>query len=106
MVAAISFDDLPPTWNSFDLEAFSRDKRLWGRQQDALRNALKALQRYYDEWPDYWDFINRMCFWMAKGSGKTLVLIKLIEILSQLMGLDETPTYDILVLAYRDDLIE
>jgi len=176
MVEPISFDDLPPTWNSFDLESFSRDKRLWGHQQDALRNALKALQWYYDKWHDYrpgearvsaegrkiaflnWykqngldpddmaivlknhtvtnrdlialledyyqpareemlqvnkryyfdyrDFINRMCFWMATGSGKTLVLIKLIEILDQLIEFEEIPPYDILVLTYRDDLIE
>jgi superfamily II DNA or RNA helicase len=176
MVEPIAFDGLPPTWNSFDLKTFSRDKQLWDHQQDALRNALKALQRYYDEWHDYrpgeartsaegrkiaflnWykqngldpddmaivlknntvtnrdlialledyyqpareemlqvnkryyfdyqDFINRMCFWMATGSGKTLVLIKLIEILDQLIELGEIPPYDILVLTYRDDLIE
>jgi type III restriction enzyme len=176
MVSAISFADLPPTWNTFDLETFSRDKRLWDQQRDALKNALKALQRYYDYWHDYrpgedaraganarkvdllaWyrlnnldadkldivlknntiksrelialledyyqptrqdelkvyertyfayrDFINRMCFWMATGSGKTLVLIKLIEILHRLIQSDEIPPHDILVLTYRDDLI-
>jgi len=176
MVEAISFDDLPPAWNSFDLESFSRDKRLWREQQDALRHALRALQRYYDEWSDYrpgeagasaearkveflnWyrrngldpadleivlknhtiknreliallgdyyqpareealqvstrvyfsyrDFINRMGFWMATGSGKTLVLIKLIELLHHLIQLEEIPAHDILVLTYRDDLID
>ncbi|MEA3340503.1 MAG: restriction endonuclease subunit R, partial [Chloroflexota bacterium] len=53
MVEAVSFDDLPPTWNSFDLKTFSRDKQLWDYQQAALQNALRALQRYYDEWHDY-----------------------------------------------------
>ncbi|HEY90141.1 MAG TPA: DEAD/DEAH box helicase family protein [Thermoflexia bacterium] len=175
MVAAISFDELSPAWNSFDLKTFSRDKQLWDYQQAALRNALRALQRYYDEWSDYrpgeartraqarkiefcnWykrngldlaeleivlknhtiknremlallenyyqpvreeklqvnkrvyfryrDFINRMCFWMATGSGKTLILIKLLELLKRLVELDEIPDYDILVLTYRDDLI-
>jgi len=176
MVQAVSFDDLPPAWNSFDLETFSRDKRLWDYQQTALQNALRALQRYYDQWHDYrpgenilagsadrsteflkWyerngldpddleivlknntiksrelidllegyyrpskkealqtyertyfayrDFINRMGFWMATGSGKTLILIKLIELLKRLVELQEIPDYDILVLTYRDDLI-
>jgi len=54
---------------------------------------------------DYRDFINRMCFWMATGSGKTLVLIKLIQVLHQLITLQEIPDHDILILTYRDDLI-
>lgn len=55
---------------------------------------------------DYQDFINRMCFWMATGSGKTLVLIKLIQVLHQLITLQEIPDHDILILTYRDDLID
>ncbi len=176
MVEAIAFDDLPPAWNTFDLKSFSRDKQLWDYQQAALQSALKALQRYYDEWSNYrpgearasaqsrkveflnWyrrngldpddleivlknhtiknrelialleeyyqpvreeelqvnkriyfayqDFLNRMCFWMATGSGKTLILVKLIAVLKQLIDHAEIPDYDILVLTYRDDLIE
>ena len=53
----------------------------------------------------YQDFINRMCFWMATGSGKTLVLIKLLEILHRLMERQEIPDNDLLILTYRDDLI-
>ena len=54
----------------------------------------------------YSNFINRMCFWMATGSGKTLVIIKLIQILKELMARGEIPEYDILFLTHRDDLIE
>lgn len=50
--------------------------------------------------------INRMSFWMATGSGKTLVIIKLIEILAQLMERKEIPPCDILVLTHRDDLFQ
>ena len=50
--------------------------------------------------------INRACFWMATGSGKTLVIVKLIEILHRLIERGEIPPHDILVLTYRDDLIE
>ncbi|MCL0100241.1 DEAD/DEAH box helicase family protein [Peptococcaceae bacterium] len=54
----------------------------------------------------YSNYINRMCFWMATGSGKTIVIIKLIQILRQLMERGEIPEYDILFLTHRNDLLE
>jgi len=42
---------------------------------------------------------------MATGSGKTLVLIKLIHLLRDLIKSGEIPPHDILVLTHRDDLI-
>lgn len=51
-------------------------------------------------------FINRMSFWMATGSGKTLIVVKLIDLLSRLMQRKEIPQNDILFLAHRDDLLE
>ncbi len=174
MVEKVPASEIPPKWHIAELATFSRDKQLWDYQQDALRHALIALQRYYDAWFDYrpdrewgnndrkieyrlWyrrhglelddlhikiknntlknralialleeyytplrteklqvntrvtfdyqDFINRMCFWMATGSGKSLVLIKLIEALHKLIERDEIPGHDILILTYRDDLI-
>lgn len=54
----------------------------------------------------YEQFINRACFWMATGSGKTLVLVKLIEVLRGLIQRGEIPPHDILILSWRDDLIE
>jgi len=163
MIENLRFEDLPPTWNTFDLESFSKDKRLWDYQQNALKNAIKALWKYFEDFADYQEkesldvnverkkdffkwyqdsgleenldigldrrkkdiynlltgyypqengkipyehFINRMSFWMATGSGKSLVIIKLIEILIQLMEKKEIPSYDILILTHRDDLIE
>ncbi len=50
--------------------------------------------------------INRMGFWMATGSGKTLVLVKLLEILWRLMQRGEVPPNDVLVLSCRDDLLQ
>ncbi|HCO39015.1 MAG TPA: hypothetical protein DIT36_03445 [Aquificaceae bacterium] len=49
---------------------------------------------------------NRMSFWMATGSGKTLVIVKLIEMLKFLMDNDTIPKKDILFLTPREDLIE
>lgn len=67
------------------------------------------LSEYYavvDEKISYDQFINRACFWMATGSGKTLVLLKLIEILRGLIQRGEIPAHDILILSCRDDLIQ
>jgi len=50
--------------------------------------------------------INRMSFWMATGSGKTLIIIKLIELLGTLMKNDKIPKKDILFLTHREDLIQ
>ena len=160
MVEDIPDDGLPEAWADHDLAFFSYTKRLYDYQQQALRNALKALWKYYDgagsggihtihqckqqvwKWyqyngltedfsiepksafadllreyyADYINaqtgeiayeaFINRMGFWMATGSGKTLVIVKLIELLGRLRRLGEVPPCDILFLTHRDDLIE
>lgn len=154
---------LPTEWANFDLASFSAEKTLWDYQQSALRNALKALWKYYAEFGDYkpgealkvnakrkedlwkWyqdnglredfspdlsrlnpriasllreyydthddklpykQFINRMNFWMATGSGKTLVIVKLIELLARLIRRGEIPPCNILFLTHRDDLME
>jgi len=52
------------------------------------------------------NFVNRMSFWMATGSGKTVDLIKLIEILDKLISSKLIPENDILILTHRDDLID
>jgi len=59
-----------------------------------------------DEKIAFTNFINRMSFWMATGSGKTLIIVKLIDLLGQLIQRKEIPKNDILFLAHRDDLLE
>jgi len=54
----------------------------------------------------YRHLLNRMCFWMATGSGKTLVMVKLIAYLRRLMDHGEIPPHRILVLAPSDYLLE
>ncbi len=51
-------------------------------------------------------FVNRMGFWMATGSGKTLVIVELIHSLYKLMEKGLIPKKNILFLTARDDLIE
>ena len=71
--------------------------------------AYEILSEYFTEegniLPAY-HFINRMSFWMATGSGKSIVLIKLIELLQDLMKNETIPHNDILFLTHRPDLIE
>lgn len=73
------------------------------------RDNASMLAPYYEITESrisYAHFINRMGFWMATGSGKTLVIVKLIEILSALMRGGEIPNNDILVLTHREDLLQ
>ncbi|MGB9918798.1 DEAD/DEAH box helicase family protein, partial [Fervidobacterium gondwanense] len=49
---------------------------------------------------------NRMSFWMATGSGKTLVIVKLIDILFDLMEGGLIPEKPVLFLTSRDDLLD
>lgn len=73
------------------------------------QKTAKLLREFYevkDEKVSFENFVNQMGFWMATGSGKTLVIVKLIEILKLLMERKEIPLNDILFLTYRDDLIE
>lgn len=55
---------------------------------------------------DFQHLCNRMGFWMATGSGKTIVLVKLLELLHLLMRREEIPANDVLFLTCREDLIE
>jgi superfamily II DNA or RNA helicase len=86
-----------------------QDRNLGIGLDRANRNISQLLTEYYeveDSKIPYEHFINRMSFWMATGSGKSLVLIKLIEVLRDLIQLEEIPPHDILVLTHRDDLID
>lgn len=55
---------------------------------------------------DFQHFVNRMSFWMATGSGKTIVLVKLIEILETLISTNSIPKKEIMILTHRDDLVQ
>lgn len=54
----------------------------------------------------YAHFINRMGFWMATGSGKTLVIVKMLEALYTLMKRGALPVQDVMVLTHREDLLK
>ncbi|MEM5835321.1 MAG: DEAD/DEAH box helicase family protein, partial [Candidatus Aenigmatarchaeota archaeon] len=72
------------------------------------RKIADILQQYFpveNETIKFENFINRAAFWMATGSGKTLVIVKLIEVLKKLIDAGEIPKKDILFLTHREDLI-
>jgi superfamily II DNA or RNA helicase len=71
--------------------------------------AYEILSEYFEEESNQlpaFHFINRMSFWMATGSGKSIVLIKLIELLQDLMKNETIPQNEILFLTHRPDLID
>ncbi|MDP2695788.1 MAG: DEAD/DEAH box helicase family protein [bacterium] len=78
------------------------------RERKAASHLLEFDQDYptTDSKIAFAHFINRMSFWMATGSGKTLIIVKLIDMLGILMRQKEIPQNDILFLAHRDDLLE
>ena len=160
IIGSHNFDDLPTSWQNFDLKNFSNEKKLLPFQKEGLKNALIALWFYFCEKkarkttfyqfyknnqlenldynlktnkkdkkkfsvPEYLTnsdyskdypvenqaisfayFINRMSFSMATGSGKTLLIVKLIAFLGELMHLEELPKKDLLFLVQREDLLQ
>ena len=84
-----------------------QDKHFAYTDQDTL--SYEVLSEYFSEEDDKlpaWHFINRMSFWMATGSGKTIVLVKMIELLQDLAKSGVIPKQEILFLTHRPDLIE
>ena len=78
-----------------------KDKPLF----DSLKEYYSVTQENSHEKISFLNFVNRMSFWMATGSGKSIVLVKLIEILDRLIFDKIIPNNDILILTHRDDLI-
>ncbi|GAB6044730.1 hypothetical protein JCM11957_03280 [Caminibacter profundus] len=54
---------------------------------------------------EFKELVNRCSFWMATGSGKSLVMIKLIEILHLLMQKNKIAKNNILILAPTEDIL-
>lgn len=82
---------------NLDFKSFCKDITLQEYQQGALKNALISLKLYNDSKENLFleyknadakiekNEINRASFWMATGSGKTIVMIKLMALLNELM---------------------
>ena len=79
------------------------DKR--NQNESQVFRILSDFIRSQGDLISYHNLINRMCFWMATGSGKTLVMVKLIEYLHCLQRHNEIPPHNILILAPSEHLI-
>lgn len=113
--------------NEVDLDKFSSNISLFNYQQEALKNIIVILDLYYSDktkLKNYYELkgfdetkfkkenltikkiLNRASFWMATGSGKSIVMLKLIEVLYNLSSKKYIDKNDILILAPTDKILK
>ncbi|GAA7542131.1 DEAD/DEAH box helicase family protein [Helicobacter pylori] len=67
---------------------------------------LKSHFKVENHCVSFENFINRLAFYMATGSGKTIVIIKLVELLSVAMGMGLIPKKNIMFFSANENLIK
>jgi len=104
------YDEFIETKKKLYDELLHRDNEIKYLGLDDRNKAVKELLPYYDYHDiqdrkviNFYNFVNRAGFWMATASGKTLLIVKLIELLDYLMNNGKIPKNDILFLTYTDD---
>ncbi|EMH08512.1 type III restriction enzyme, res subunit [Helicobacter pylori GAM249T] len=71
-----------------------------------LNHLLKSYFKVENHCVSFENFINRLAFYMATGSGKTIVIIKLVELLSVAMGMGLIPKKNIMFFSANEHLIK
>ncbi|MGL2707543.1 DEAD/DEAH box helicase family protein [Helicobacter pylori] len=71
-----------------------------------LNHLLKSHFKVENHCVKFENFINRLAFYMATGSGKTIVIIKLVELLSVAMGMGLIPKKNIMFFSANEHLIK
>ncbi len=71
-----------------------------------FNHLLKAYFKVENHCVSFENFINRLAFYMATGSGKTIVIIKLVELLSVAMGMGLIPKKNIMFFSANENLIK
>ncbi|MGL2702871.1 DEAD/DEAH box helicase family protein [Helicobacter pylori] len=71
-----------------------------------LNHLLKSHFKVENHCVRFENFINRLAFYMATGSGKTIVIIKLVELLSVAMGMGLIPKKNIMFFSANEHLIQ
>ena len=87
----------------------SRDKRrreIENKRFNFFNNYFSVNDFGVDEYINGHYFFNRAAFWMATGSGKSLVIVKTIELLDYLQSQNLIPKKEIMLLLPREDLIK
>ncbi|NHA51418.1 DEAD/DEAH box helicase family protein [Helicobacter pylori] len=71
-----------------------------------LNHLLKSHFKVKNQRVSFENFINRLAFYMATGSGKTIVIIKLVELLSVAVGMGLIPKKNIMFFSANENLIK
>lgn len=71
-----------------------------------LNPLLKDYFKVENHCVSFENFINRLAFYMATGSGKTIVIVKLVELLSVAMGMGLIPKKNIMFFSANENLIK
>lgn len=71
-----------------------------------LNPLLKSHFKVENHCVSFENFINRLAFYMATGSGKTIVIIKLVELLSVATGMGLIPKKNIMFFSANENLIK
>ncbi|WP_121018182.1 DEAD/DEAH box helicase family protein [Helicobacter pylori] len=71
-----------------------------------LNPLLKSHFKVENHCVSFENFINRLAFYMATGSGKTIIIIKLVELLSVAMGMGLIPKKNIMFFSANENLIK
>ncbi len=71
-----------------------------------LNPLLKAYFKVENHCVSFENFINRLAFYMATGSGKTIVIIKLVELLSVAIKMGLIPKKNIMFFSANENLIK
>ncbi len=71
-----------------------------------LNHLLKSYFKVENHCVSFENFINRLAFYMATGSGKTIVIIKLVELLSVAIRMGLIPKKNIMFFSANEHLIK
>ncbi len=71
-----------------------------------LNHLLKSHFKVENQRVSFEHFINRLAFYMATGSGKTIVIIKLVELLSVAIRMGLIPKKNIMFFSANENLIK
>ncbi|MGN8413285.1 DEAD/DEAH box helicase family protein [Helicobacter pylori] len=71
-----------------------------------LNHLLKSHFKVENQRVSFENFINRLAFYMATGSGKTIVIIKLVELLSVAIRMGLIPKKNIMFFSANENLIK
>ncbi len=71
-----------------------------------LNPLLKSHFKVENQCVSFENFINRLAFYMATGSGKTIVIIKLVELLSVAIRMGLIPNKNIMFFSANENLIK